>query len=515
MDFARSERKLSFLKIMRLSICLVSDFFWPNIGGVENHIYQLAVCLQRRGHKVVVVTRAYGEEYSGMRLLPGVDKEKGAAGDVKVYYIPRLVLGKQVTLPTILPFYSTFHDILRKEEVDIVHGHQSSSPLVHECICIGRALGCKTILTEHSLYGMSERFLSFESVINKFLEITLCHVDHVICVSEKCRENLISRTSLVAPPEVSAIPNAINSWEFEPDHSKRSPGYPSVNIVLLSRLVHRKGIDLAEQVIPAVCEKYPQVHFIIGGGGPRKAQLRSMITQHGLESRVEMLGFVPPGRVRDVLVRGHIFLNCSFTESFCISLMEAASCGLQVVSTNVGGVPEVLPPDLITLAEPCTSSLLIAIGGAIESTLAEERAFTASIGSGADGNPDENQAITPVMVRESRQHERVKALNCWMDIALRTEAVYASVFSRSLYESETYSEIVGAPHRHVTKRNKEAAHQSLASRMECYSRLGWLEYLFAVSLLLALEVTALVVGRPTPSPAAKTAKSFPESEVDT
>ena len=44
---------------------------------------------------------------------------------------------------------------------------------------------------------------------------------------------------------------------------------------------------------------------------------------------------------RDVLVRGHIFLNCSLTESFCIAILEAACCGLFVVSTRVGGVPEV------------------------------------------------------------------------------------------------------------------------------------------------------------------------------
>jgi len=46
--------------------------------------------------------------------------------------------------------------------------------------------------------------------------------------------------------------------------------------------------------------------------------------------------------VPQVLVRGHIFLNCSLTESFCIALLEAASCGLFVVSCRVGGVPEVM-----------------------------------------------------------------------------------------------------------------------------------------------------------------------------
>ena len=56
-----------------------------------------------------------------------------------------------------------------------------------------------------------------------------------------------------------------------------------------------------------------------------------------------------------VLVQGNIFLNTSLTEAFCIAIVEAASCGLQVVSTRVGGIPEVLPPDLIILATPTVS----------------------------------------------------------------------------------------------------------------------------------------------------------------
>jgi len=53
-----------------------------------------------------------------------------------------------------------------------------------------------------------------------------------------------------------------------------------------------------------------------------------------------------------ILVRGHIFLNTSLTEAFCIAIVEAASCGLLVVSTKVGGVPEVLPHNMIIFAKP-------------------------------------------------------------------------------------------------------------------------------------------------------------------
>ena len=39
-------------------ICLVSDFFYPNMGGVESHLYQLAQCLLENGHQVVIVTHS-------------------------------------------------------------------------------------------------------------------------------------------------------------------------------------------------------------------------------------------------------------------------------------------------------------------------------------------------------------------------------------------------------------------------------------------------------------------------
>lgn len=46
----------------RYRICIVSDFFYPRLGGVELHQYSLAQALQRRGHKVVVVTGTYEDE---------------------------------------------------------------------------------------------------------------------------------------------------------------------------------------------------------------------------------------------------------------------------------------------------------------------------------------------------------------------------------------------------------------------------------------------------------------------
>lgn len=122
---------------------------------------------------------------------------------------------------------------------------------------------------------------------------------------------------------MSAIPNAVDASKFTPDPSAR-PASNRLNIVMLSRLVYRKGIDLVVNVIPAICAQHPHVHFIIGGDGPKKLLLEEMRERHQLHDRVELLGAVPHKNVRDVLTRGHIFLNCSLTEAFCIAILEAA-----------------------------------------------------------------------------------------------------------------------------------------------------------------------------------------------
>jgi phosphatidylinositol glycan class A protein len=56
-----------------------------------------------------------------------------------------------------------------------------------------------------------------------------------------------------------------------------------------------------------------------------------------------------------VLNQGQIYLCTSLTEAFGISIIEAASAGLFIVSTKVGGVPEVLPRDMIEFASPNSS----------------------------------------------------------------------------------------------------------------------------------------------------------------
>ena len=150
----------------------------------------------------------------------------------------------------------------------------------------------------------------------------------------------------------------MDSVAFRPPEY-RIPIKDVVTIVIGSRLVYRKGVDLVVKIIPIICKKKfvskrdskeVRVNFVIAGDGPKRILLEEMIEKHRLQDRVEMLGELQQSQVRDqLLVRGQIFLNKSLTEAFCMAIVEAASCGLKVVSTGVGGIPEVLPGHMIHL----------------------------------------------------------------------------------------------------------------------------------------------------------------------
>lgn len=291
--------------------------------------------------------------------------------------------------------------------------------------------------TDHSLFGFAD---AASIHINQVMRFILSDVDHAICVSNTCRENLALRARL-HPSLLSTIPNAVDPDKFRPDpvqqHCRQSERKESsrINIVIVSRLVYRKGIDLVAKVIPVVCARYPRVHFIVGGDGNKKLLLEEMREKYQLHDRVELLGSVPHAHVRDVLVRGHIFLNCSLTESFCIAILEAASCGLFVVSTCVGGVPEVLPPSMIKFAEPSAEALIAAIAAALplaeQVVPAEFHQRVSGFVSTKWGWRKEGDACyaldeTMFLTRHPMSY-KVRFMYSWMDVARRTEAVYDRV----------------------------------------------------------------------------------------
>jgi phosphatidylinositol N-acetylglucosaminyltransferase subunit A len=216
------------------------------------------------------------------------------------------------------------------------------------------------------------------------------------------KENTVLRAAL-DPTTVSVIPNAVVAENFRPDPARASP--KNITIVVISRLFYNKGTDLLVAAIPRICSIYPTVRFIVAGSGPKAIDLEQMIEKHQLQDRVEMLGPIRHEEVRDVMVRGHIYLHPSLTEAFGTVIVEAASCGLYVVCTRVGGIPEVLPSHMTVFARPEEDDLVNATCKAIT-------------------------AIRRGAVQTGKFHDQVKQMYSWTDVAMRTERVYDMILKR-------------------------------------------------------------------------------------
>lgn len=149
---------------------MVCDFFYPNVGGVESHIYQLSQCLIACGHKVVVVTHAYNDR-TGVRYM---------SNGLKVYYLPLAIVYSQCILPSIISTFPLLRQILLRERINIVHAHSAFSALALEAIIHARVLGIRSVFTDHSLFGFSD---ASAIITNLLLRVTLSLCNRVICVS--------------------------------------------------------------------------------------------------------------------------------------------------------------------------------------------------------------------------------------------------------------------------------------------------------------------------------------------
>lgn len=121
--------------------------------------------------QVIVITHGHAPDRVGIRhLLPGI----------KVYYIPFVPIASSATLPNFFTFLPYFRDIMRRERIQLVHGHASLSSMTHEAILHAHHLGVRTTFTDHSLFGFDD---AATILTNKLLVGALKNVDAVICVS--------------------------------------------------------------------------------------------------------------------------------------------------------------------------------------------------------------------------------------------------------------------------------------------------------------------------------------------
>src|SRR5205814_4711529 len=111
-----------------------------------------------------------------------------------------------------------------------------------------------------------------------------------------------------------------------------------------------------------------RVTATIVGDGPDAAQFRSQADRLGLSSTVR---FLPPMPAREAFQLGRLFVAPSRAESLPYIVLEAAAAAVPMITTNVGGIPEVFGPQAANLIPPNDAA---ALANAIAAALADDPA---------------------------------------------------------------------------------------------------------------------------------------------
>lgn len=166
-----------------------------------------------------------------------------------------------------------------------------------------------------------------------------------IAVSNFIRTKLLEKSY----PEEKIIQHyiGVNTAKFSPSNKKSDKRY----ILCVGRHTQKKGIDTLLRAFARIARKYPSVSLIQVGTGPMTTALNALATELGINTRVHFLGAKPHEIVLNLMRGAEIFALPSQTatngdsEALGIVFNEASACGVPVVSTWHGGIPEAVLND--------------------------------------------------------------------------------------------------------------------------------------------------------------------------
>jgi glycosyltransferase involved in cell wall biosynthesis len=290
------------------------------VGGLERMAADLALALRSAGHEVSMYCL-----FGAGPLAKGLE-----AGGVPVVEIHKEQRSKIATVRAMA-------EQLRRDRAQVIHGH---NPAVHHFAAAAKwAVGVPVCLnTRHSATSSTgapyqERYFRWASRFT----------DHVVFDCDFVRRALEPRLRY---PEAkySTILNGIRLERFL-DHPA-SPGSAEARLRFgtVGRLVPAKGHAVLIEAFAKLAPRLPEATLQIFGYGALESELRAQIERLGMRGRITL-----EGRTNDsarVFQALDVFVFSSLNEGLPLVILEAMAAGLPVVSTRVGGVPEVAPESL-------------------------------------------------------------------------------------------------------------------------------------------------------------------------
>ena len=305
-------------------------------GGQNVHVANLATALARRGIPVVVYTRRDGPSLPDrVELAPGVTVEHVTAG-------PAREVPKDELWPHMREFAARVRRSLERDRPALVHAHFWMSGAA--AVWATEGLDLPVMQTFHALGVVKRRHqgtadTSPRARLGVEREL-LQRTDGVIAT---CSDEVFELARMDADlHRIDVVPCGVDLSQFNPDGpaEPRAPGRP--RLVVLSRMVPRKGIG---NTIEALAE-LPGVELVIAGGPPRErlaedeegARLLALADQLGVADRVHLRGRIERADAPALLRSADAVVCVPWYEPFGIVPLEAMACGRPVIASSVGGL---------------------------------------------------------------------------------------------------------------------------------------------------------------------------------
>jgi len=242
-----------------------------------------------------------------------------------------------------------------QKKIHLIHVHDSHA---HSLAFLSAWLfGNKTPIVVH-------RRVAFQNSQNGFSKLKYNHksVRKIICVSEAVKE-VLSRT-IENPNVLEIVHSGVDLSRFQQQTNKQQLRSllklkeDSIIIGNTSAIDNHKGYYTFVDTAEIVLKSYPDICFVIIGDGPIKTKIKDYITQKNLTNSFYFTGF--RSDVHELLPGFDIFLMTTKTEGLGTSILDAFACEVPVVSTDAGGIPEIIEHHKSGLLAPVGNSELLA-----------------------------------------------------------------------------------------------------------------------------------------------------------
>jgi glycosyltransferase involved in cell wall biosynthesis len=317
-----------YLKILRV----VSDLYPSVVGGVGIHAHRMSVIQAQRGHEVMVLTLNQ-KKLADNELIEGYRVER-----FPVYFT---ICGNSFA-PGLI------REIMRlRRNVDIIHVHSHLFFSTNVCVLARLLRSAPLIITSHGLISASAPSWLNTLYKHTFSRATFHIADHILCYTDIERES-IEKLGIDCR-KISVIHNGVDTTLFAPCDSEKTGN--GKQILWVGRYVLGKGVDYLIEAFFRVLEKIPDAHLVLVGEGPEKTVIEEKIRILQIKGAVTMIDYVDNDELPGTYNNSDVFVLPSLMEGVPRTILEAMSCGVPVVTTDllhlvdiVNGAGLVVPP---------------------------------------------------------------------------------------------------------------------------------------------------------------------------